>query len=1549
MSAKLTTLTTRRHGERGMKTVLTSVVLVAASLASTAQATAPLQFQPIAAQTLAPPLPPLAQYPVQLVIDDDTAEGTVGVAAAAARQFLWFNRFTPGVPFDLEEIWVLFPPGTNMAVGNAIELAVYQDTDGNPANGATLLATFSETIQVLDGVTFSVYPLASVVSFDGVGDLLIGVVPRFIVSGQTSPTLPAALDTTSSQGRSWLGVWTTDPPNPPALLPPPDQQISTVDGFQPGNWMIRGFGTEPNTLEIPTLDTFGMTFLTLVLGTAAFVVLRRRKKTATLALLLALGALAGPASAVTIDTFTTNQAAINAPPTSNSSVTGGADIIGTRRGMVVENLLGAGPTSGSVAGGNFVLAVTNTTPDSRGEVRLSWDGDTNALVLSPTGLGNQNLTASNASGFRLNFVSTTALTEVEITVYDDGSNFSRAVRRVAIGGAQDVLIPFAEFRVAGGTGAVFSSVGAIEMTVRSGEGTATLNLVETTPATIAATKTDVQITDVDGDTRVDPGDRVRYTVTITNTGNQALNVDLSDTVDSNTTLVTGSTSSTPLAHNDQYGWFGNVTFSTDGTAAKPHLLANDQDADGDTLTVQAGTFPATTAQGGTLSLVSAASGAFTYNPPAGFAGVDSFNYTILDDNSNTSTATASIHLDGVVWFVDDSNTTPPHLGTQADPFQVLASLQGAGDPDLPGDIIFVYNDDGTPYAGGLVLEADQTLVGEEVGLILGGTTIVPAGGTPDITNAAGVGLTLATNNFAAGVTVTGTSGAGIFGSNFGTFTATSLDVTNAGGAALDLSTGTISGTYGTLSSAGTAGQKGINLVTIVGSLNVSTTTLTNPTTDGIFVSGSGTGTFSFGATTITDNNTAAAPVADGIDVATGNAGAVFNFSSLSVTADDGTGLLANASGTINISGTGNSIVSTGGPAVDIVSTSLGSGATFATLSSTSSTGEGVNLDTVTGTFTANGGSITGPAGIGFDLNAGSANVTYAGAISNTANALLIDVTARTGGTTTFSGNLSSITAGNGINVSSNTGGTINFSGATKTLNTGADTAVNLATNTGATINFTGGGLDIDTTSGAGFNATGGAAAITVQGGGNSITSTTGTALNVANTTIGASDLTFQSIASNGGTSGIVLNTTGSSGNLVVTGNGGAGTGGTIQSKATGISLTSTTAPSFSWMQLNNFTDFAIRGSSVVGFNLDNSVINGTNGDNGAANEGSIRFTELTGSATVTNCNISGGFEDNLAVINTSGTLNRLTVSGTTIGANSTTDGSDGILVEGQSTAVVNVTVQNGFFTSTRGDHFQLNLIDTAATDLVFTGNTITNSHPAVVSGGGGIRLTGGSTGGNVSATYNFSNNIMRDSNGTAIGVTKGAGTGTFTGTIDNNQVGVAATLNSGSAAGSGISVISAEGGTSTTTITNNQVRQYNNFGIIVQAGGLPTVGTGNVKATVTGNTISNPGNLIFAKNGFQLNSGTVPGDAFSVCLTFGGAGALRNSLVGSGTDGGTDFRLRQRQSTTVRLPGYAGANNDDAAVVTFAQGNNNLGGTPSGSATNTVPTGGGWLGSACPF
>ena len=226
----------------------------------------------------APTLPALPNGGVQLVLDDDeTPEAEFGFGGQTAQQFLWFNRFTPtsSFGFRLEEIWVLFTPGPNKAVGDAIQLAVYQDDDENPANGAQLLATFDVTIQILDGVTYSVYPLATPVVIEGGTDALIGVVNRFVETGVTGPTNPAAIDTTASQGRSWFALWMGDPPALPTL--PPDLTMALIDPLVSGNWLIRGFGTGRQAVEVPAVQPVGLLLLVLGLGVTGVLALASRR------------------------------------------------------------------------------------------------------------------------------------------------------------------------------------------------------------------------------------------------------------------------------------------------------------------------------------------------------------------------------------------------------------------------------------------------------------------------------------------------------------------------------------------------------------------------------------------------------------------------------------------------------------------------------------------------------------------------------------------------------------------------------------------------------------------------------------------------------------------------------------------------------------------------------------------------------------------------------------------------------------------------------------------------------------------------------------------------------------------------------------------------------------------------------------------------------------------------------------------------------------------------------------------------------------------------
>ena len=87
----------------------------------------------------------------------------------------------------------------------------------------------------------------------------------------------------------------------------------------------------------------------------------------------------------------------------------------------------------------------------------------------------------------------------------------------------------------------------------------------------------------------------------------------------------------PVANGDSYQTMQDNEFS----AAAPGVLANDTDADGDTLTA---TLTADAANG---DVVLGPTGAFTYTPQASFYGSDSFSYE-ASDGATSSAAVVSI-------------------------------------------------------------------------------------------------------------------------------------------------------------------------------------------------------------------------------------------------------------------------------------------------------------------------------------------------------------------------------------------------------------------------------------------------------------------------------------------------------------------------------------------------------------------------------------------------------------------------------------------------------------------------------------------------------------------------------------------------------------------------------------------------------------------------------------------------------------------------------------------------------------------------------------------
>ena len=663
-----------------------------------------------------------------------------------------------------------------------------------------------------------------------------------------------------------------------------------------------------------------------------------------------------------------------------------------------------------------------------------------------------------------------------------------------------------------------------------------------------------------------------------------------------------------------------------------------------------------------------------------------------------------------------------------------------------------------------------------------------------------------------------------------------------------------------------------------------------------------------------------------VAIATGN-----TLRGLEVASTAGAGI--EGSGFVSLTVDETSVAAVGGPALDLENGSAS--ASFTSLSSTGSPANGLRLAGVSGTVHADGGAIVSSATNGVRVQGGTADVELGGSISVT-DGSSVRITGRTGGTVTLSGPIADM--GAGIVVEGNTGGTLELTGVSKAVNTGASPAVTLANNTGSSVRFAGGGLALTTTTGDAFSATGGGT-IEVTGAGNTISATGGRAVHVTGTSIGGLGLTFRSISSTGGAEAIVMENTGALNGLLVTGDGTtAGSGGTLSGGTMGVRLDGVRNVLLRNMQVNDFASYAIRGSHVNGFELRGTTVSGTNGT--AAGEGSVKFDALTGSALVSGSSISGGYSDNLSVVNAAGTLDRLVIDNTTFGAHAASGGDDGVELEASGIAVMNVTISNSTFTSATSDLLVVALSGSATSDLLVEGSTFANANAAVAAGGGGVTIAAVNSG-SPTLTYRVAGNSLRNALGPALAVIKGSGNGSFSGTIEANVVGTSGVANSGSAQGSGIDVSSIGGGSHVAVVRNNQVRQYNNYGILLQAGNNLAGGSGSLHATVTGNTVQQPGTSGFLFNGVHVNAGTNPADAHQVCADVRG-----NALAGSSGVGTTEFRLRQRFLTTMRIPGYVGANNDNAAVTAFVQANN-AGAT--GAAANSVSTGGGGYvgGAAC--
>ncbi|MEM7049395.1 MAG: IPTL-CTERM sorting domain-containing protein [Acidobacteriota bacterium] len=458
-----------------------------------------------------------------------------------------------------------------------------------------------------------------------------------------------------------------------------------------------------------------------------------------------------------------------------------------------------------------------------------------------------------------------------------------------------------------------------------------------------------------------------------------------------------------------------------------------------------------------------------------------------------------------------------------------------------------------------------------------------------------------------------------------------------------------------------------------------------------------------------------------------NGTATINFSRVAVNTNGAgvRGLVATDSGTVNVTDNTSSIASTGGPAVVINPTAVGM--TFASVSSTNSNGAGISLTRVTGSFVASGGTIANAAGVAIDVDFGSGTKTIDSDVNNSA-LRSVEVTNHGAGTVTLGGAITD--TGQGILLDNN------------------DAAV-------VTVN---GALDLDTATFDAFVVTnGGTVNVLDPTTAHSLSTTTGRALRVENTNIGALDMTFRDISANGASSGIVLTNTGTSGGVTVTGD----------------NVDTTQGGNSSGGFIRNTTGTAVLVDRSHELNLARMRIL-TPGGNG------ILADQLSGQGSLMHITVEDVDVANTSAVflrNDNVNLNAGTgfTTGNSIFRNAVT-GQVMFLVEGRGNSLMNVTVEDSLFTDLVPDAFQhsagLDPGDTGTVTSVFRNNTVSNARAAV---GSSVINIGKAH--SASSAFTISGNTIQNVgipgvNGGVINIAAAAANagGTITGTISGNRI-----------------------------------------------------------------------------------------------------------------------------------------------------------------------------------
>jgi hypothetical protein len=509
---------------------------------------------------------------------------------------------------------------------------------------------------------------------------------------------------------------------------------------------------------------------------------------------------------------------------------------------------------------------------------------------------------------------------------------------------------------------------------------------------------------------------------------------------------------------------GNVAVSVAAGA----LVAGVSDPDGNSVHMVPDS--GTTGQGGSYQVNDDAS--WSYLPPAGFEGIDSFPYQVCDDGIPDLCSSSTVHLTvtGSIWFVDNGAAVPGD-GRLTSPFQSLAAFQavndGIGTHPAPGDTASLDRSTATPYVGPVTLLAGQRMVGKGVAADLpayAGVTLapdslpLPAPGPSPVVTSATDAVVLGTDNTLAGFDIgdRGDTGAAVSGSSFGTLSIGEMSIRGKG-MSLFLIDGVLAPGSGLKSVTSANGPYGLALALVSGDLTIPAGDL-HATDVGLLVTGGSvtlsyagavTGGFQTAGVRLSSRSSGTVTLSGPISVTSGGGISIQNCANaaptvlsgpVDVSVTDGRAFDAVNGGTIAVTNGTHDLATTTGIALNVVNTSIAAaGLTFRSISSNgASSGIVVNGTgnpattgslTVTGAGTAgSGGTITGSVGAGISLAGTKAPSFSFMAVQNSGS----DGVAMSGSTGTLALTSSTVTGSGGNNVSVTAGSTtgVQISGST---------------------------------------------------------------------------------------------------------------------------------------------------------------------------------------------------------------------------------------------------------------------------------------------------------------------------------------------------------------------------------------------------------------------------------------------------------------------------------------------------------------------------------------